>query len=116
MTTQRRDENESGVATQERTRHRVQRPRLYRVLLHNDDYTPMDFVVQLLQTLFHRDETDATRIMLHVHQTGIGVAGVYTREIAETKVLQVHLLARKGGHPLMASAEPEEPEEDEDAQ
>ena len=86
----------------------MQRPRMYRVLLHNDDYTPMDFVVRLLRTVFRKTETDATAIMLHVHNTGYGIAGVYTHEIAETKVAQVHLLARKHEHPLMASMEPDD--------
>ena len=79
---------------------------MYRVLLHNDDYTPMDFVVRLLQEVFRRTESEATRIMLHVHNSGMGVAGVYTHEIAESKVTQVHLLARKNECPLMASMEP----------
>lgn len=84
---------------------------MFKVLLLNDDYTPMDFVVGLLETVFHHDETSATRVMLHVHNYGVGVAGVYAHEIAETKVAQVHLLARKNEHPLMASMEPEEEED-----
>ncbi len=116
MPTRPEERHEGGVAVEEKERTRLKRPRMYRVLLHNDDFTPMDFVVDLLRNLFHHDETEATRIMLHVHHNGIGVAGVYTHEIAETKVLQVHLLARKNGHPLMASMEPEEDEDDDDAQ
>jgi ATP-dependent Clp protease adaptor protein ClpS len=108
MSTRPRDQHETGVAIRERSQSTVKRPRMYRVLLHNDDYTPMDFVVRLLQSVFHRDESDATRIMLHVHTNGVGVAGVFTYEIAETKVAQVHLLARKHEHPLMASLEPED--------
>lgn len=107
---------ESGVAVQERTEKKVKRPRMYRVVLHNDDYTPMDFVVRLLETVFHRNESEATRIMLHVHNHGAGVAGIYTHEIAETKVAQVHLLARKNDHPLMASMEPDDDEDGEDAE
>jgi ATP-dependent Clp protease adaptor protein ClpS len=106
------EEHETGVVLKERHEKKVTYPRMYRVLLHNDDYTPMDFVVRLLQTVFHRSESDATAIMLHVHNNGVGVAGVYTHEIAETKVVQVHLLARKAEVPLMASMEPEETEQD----
>lgn len=97
-----------SVALKSRSQRKTQRPRMYRVLLHNDDYTPMEFVVQLLQTVFHKGEAEATAIMLQVHNHGIGVAGVYTHEIAETKVAQVHMLARQQECPLMASMEPEE--------
>jgi ATP-dependent Clp protease adaptor protein ClpS len=109
-----KDQPESGVALQERQEaaKKLKRPRMYRVVLHNDDYTPMDFVVRLLETVFHRSESEATRIMLHVHNHGSGVAGIYTHEVAETKVAQVHLLARKNDHPLMASMEPEDDGED----
>jgi ATP-dependent Clp protease adaptor protein ClpS len=75
------------------------------VLLHNDDYTTMEFVVWVLQCVFHHDETTATQIMLHVHRTGIGVAGVYTREVAETRVAQVDTLAREHEFPLRSSME-----------
>lgn len=99
---------QTGVVLREREDKKAKRPRMYRVILHNDDYTPMDFVVRLLETVFHRNEAEATAVMLHVHHHGQGVAGVYTHEIAETKVAQVHLLARKNDHPLMASMEPED--------
>lgn len=112
MSEKRREEEETGVALREREEKQVKRPRMYRVLLHNDDYTPMDFVVRLLETVFHRTEAEATAVMLHVHNYGHGVAGVYTHEIAETKVAQVHLLARKNDHPLMASMEPEDDDDD----
>ncbi len=102
------DEPERGVALKTRDEQKTTRPRMYRVLLHNDDFTPMDFVVRLLRTVFHRNESEATAIMLHVHNHGVGVAGVYTHEIAETKVAQVHTIARQNDCPLMASIEPEE--------
>ncbi len=105
--------SDTGVVLKSRTERKTKRPRKYRVLLHNDDYTPMDFVVRLLQTVFHRNESEATQIMLHVHNHGIGVAGVYTHEIAETKVAQVHMHARQNDCPLVASMEPED---DEDAE
>ena len=94
---------EGGLATAQRPR--VKQPRLYKVLLHNDDYTTMEFVIQVLVSFFHKDETEATRIMLAVHQQGIGLCGRYTREIAETKVAQVIEHARKNGFPLMCSME-----------
>ena len=103
---------DSGVLVADRTEKKHQRPRMYRVVLHNDDYTPMEFVVRLLETVFHRNESEATEIMLQVHNHGQGIAGVYTHEIAETKVAQVHLLARKNDHPLMASMEPDGDEND----
>jgi ATP-dependent Clp protease adaptor protein ClpS len=81
-------------------RQETRSPSLYKVLLLNDDYTTMDFVVQILEAVFHKSPAEATRIMLHVHKKGSGLAGVYTREIAETKIHTVHTLARKHCFPL----------------
>lgn len=100
-----RRDGESRTQTLERTR--TQRPRLYRVLLLNDDYTPMPFVVMVLERYFRKNTQDAELIMLAVHHKGQGVAGVYTRDIAETKVAQVTAHARQEGHPLRVVAEPE---------
>jgi ATP-dependent Clp protease adaptor protein ClpS len=80
-------------------------PRLYKVLLHNDDYTTMEFVISILETVFHKSTHDATKIMLNVHNEGVGVAGVYTREICETKISVVHQLAKKNEFPLRCSME-----------
>lgn len=80
-------------------------PRRFKVLLHNDDYTTMEFVVKILREVFHKSEAEATRIMLAVHQSGKGVCGVYTAEVAETKVTMVHNLARQAGYPLRSSME-----------
>jgi len=80
-------------------------PRLFRVLLHNDDYTTMDFVVHVLQRVFHKPEPEAMNIMLAVHKKGFGVCGVYTAEVAETKVETVHSMAKAAGFPLRASLE-----------
>lgn len=87
------------------TKKKVKRPPLYKVLLHNDDYTTKEFVVQILQYVFHREQTEAVQIMLHVHKKGIGVAGVYTYEIAETKVELVENLAKQYEYPLKCTME-----------
>jgi ATP-dependent Clp protease adaptor protein ClpS len=99
----RETEVDHGVVTE--TERKVEQPRLYKVLLHNDDYTTMEFVVYVLQGVFHRSETDAVQIMLHVHKNGLGVAGVYTREVAETRITQVEALARSHEYPLRCSME-----------
>ena len=93
----------SAVITQTKTR--TQRPSMYRVLILNDDYTPMEFVVYVLEQYFHKSREEATQIMLHVHQTGVGICGVYTYEVAETKVAQVIDTARRHQHPLPCTLE-----------
>jgi ATP-dependent Clp protease adaptor protein ClpS len=80
-------------------------PRMFKVLLHNDDYTTMEFVVEILQRVFNKSTAEATQIMLNVHKKGIGTCGVYTGEVAETKVAMVHYLAQKNGFPLQCSME-----------
>jgi ATP-dependent Clp protease adaptor protein ClpS len=95
-----------GPITQE-ARPKLQRPILYKVILLNDDFTPMEFVVVVLERFFYKNREEATRIMLHVHQKGIGVCGIYTREIAETKVKQVLAFAQENQHPLQCTSEPE---------
>jgi ATP-dependent Clp protease adaptor protein ClpS len=105
-------EPDSGVVTETRSAKKVQRPRMYRVLLHNDDYTTRDFVIEILRSVFHHSEAQAVRVMLHVHYNGVGVAGVFTREIAETKIAIVERLAREREFPLRLSMEPEEDEDE----
>ncbi len=78
---------------------------MYKVLLHNDDYTSMDFVVYILERIFHKNTQEATRIMLNVHQQGLGIAGVFTRDVAETKIAVVHDMARKNKFPLRCTME-----------
>ena len=90
-----------------KTRDKTQKPSMYKVLLLNDDYTPMEFVVHVLERFFGKDQEDATRIMLHVHNNGVGVAGVYTRDVAETKVEKVKALAKEHQYPLLCTMEPE---------
>jgi ATP-dependent Clp protease adaptor protein ClpS len=90
-----------------KTRPKVKKPSMYKVLMLNDDYTPMEFVVHVLEHVFSKNGDDATRIMLHVHQKGVGVCGVYTYEVAETKVTQTMDLARKHQHPLQCTLEKE---------
>ncbi|HJA79171.1 ATP-dependent Clp protease adapter ClpS [uncultured Desulfovibrio sp.] len=88
-------------------RERVREPERFAVLLHNDDYTSMEFVVEILQEIFHKDNAEATRIMLSVHERGLGRCGVYTAEIAEAKVRRVTQKARAAGFPLRCTMEPE---------
>ena len=94
-----------GVATRTRTRTRTKTPSPYKVLMLNDDYTPMEFVVLVLQRIFKMDLEDATRVMLHVHQRGVGVCGIFSYEVAETKVAQVIDYARENQHPLQCTLE-----------
>jgi len=89
------------------TRKKVQKPPLYKVLLHNDDYTTMEFVVEILKTIFHHDEQQAMQIMLHVHHNGVGLAGTYPREIAETKAEKATSMARAAEFPLLITVEAE---------
>ncbi len=98
------EERESGLTVQE-ARPKLRRPPLFKVLLLNDDYTPMEFVVQVLETFFAMSRDKATQIMLHVHTRGVGVCGVFTKDIAETKVVQVNDFARSHQHPLMCTME-----------
>ena len=106
-----RDTRKSGGGGQTsvitRTEPKTKKPSLYKVLLLNDDYTPMEFVVMVLQQFFGKSVEDATRIMLHVHQKGVGVCGVYTFEVAETKVTQVMDFAKKHQQPLQCTMEKE---------
>jgi len=103
-----RFENDEGVITRTQAEKKVARPKLYKVLMHNDDYTTREFVVEVLKHVFHKSESDAVQIMLHVHHNGLGIAGVYTREIAETKITRVEHLAREYEFPLRLTMEPEE--------
>jgi ATP-dependent Clp protease adaptor protein ClpS len=96
---------QTGGEVLEKPRTRTKKPQLYNVILHNDDYTTMDFVVQILESVFHLPTPDAVRIMLEVHQLGRGLCGAYTYEIAETKVATVHEMAKDNGFPLRASME-----------
>jgi ATP-dependent Clp protease adaptor protein ClpS len=95
-----------GLVVQE-ARPQLKKPALYKVILLNDDYTPMEFVVRVLERFFHKNREEATHIMLHVHQKGMGICGVFTREVAETKVRQVMLYAAENQHPLQCTMEPE---------
>ena len=97
------DGTNTGVAT--RTRAKTKKPTPYRVLMLNDDYTPMEFVVLVLQRFFKMDMEEATRVMLAVHQRGVGVCGVFSYEVAETKVAQVLDFARQNQHPLQCTLE-----------
>ncbi|MDF1577360.1 MAG: ATP-dependent Clp protease adapter ClpS [Desulfurivibrionaceae bacterium] len=98
-----RSEHEGLVITD--TRRKTEEPPMYKVLLLNDDYTTMDFVIMILEVVFYKDTQEAARIMLQVHRDGKGVAGIFTRDVAETKVAIVHDLAHKNDHPLKCSIE-----------
>lgn len=96
--------DDDGVAV-EQARPKLKRPPLYKVILLNDDYTPMEFVVHILENFFHMDREKATQVMLHVHTRGMGVCGVFTRDVAETKVSQVNEHSRANQHPLLCDME-----------
>lgn len=101
----RKDGPATGVVV--KSKPKTKKPSMYKVLLLNDDYTPMEFVVHVLERFFNKSREDATRIMLHVHRRGVGVCGVYTYEVAETKVTQVIDFARRHEHPLQCTLEKE---------
>jgi ATP-dependent Clp protease adaptor protein ClpS len=101
------NDRQGKLITRTETRTRLKRPRMYKVLLHNDDFTPREFVVLVLQHVFHLSEAESSRLMLHVHNHGVGVVGVYPYSVAETKVAEVAAAAEKARFPLMASLEPE---------
>ena len=96
-------DNSTGIAT--KTRSKTKKPSMYKVLMLNDDYTPMEFVVHVLEQFFAKSHEEATRVMLHVHQKGVGICGVFTYEIAETKVNQTMDLAQQNQHPLQCTIE-----------
>ena len=99
-----------SVLTESRTQEKVQQPPMWRVLLHNDDYTTQEFVVWILETVFNKPQAEAFAIMMRVHQSGLGIAGIYTRDVAETKVKATRRLAEQHEFPLLVTMEPE-PEE-----
>ena len=101
------DDEGTGTGLATKTAPKVKKPDLYRVLLLNDDFTPMEFVVHVLERFFNKGRDDAHRIMLHVHHKGVGICGVYTFEVAETKVNQVMEFSRQHQHPLRCTMEKE---------
>jgi ATP-dependent Clp protease adaptor protein ClpS len=104
--------SKESILTESRSEQKLQPPRLWRVLLHNDDYTTQDFVVWVLETIFHKARGEAFSIMMSVHQSGMGLAGIYTRDVAETKVKATKQLAEQHEFPLLVTMEPEpEPQE-----
>jgi len=94
-----------GTILDPKTKSKLDHPKQYKVLLHNDDFTPMEFVVKVLHVVFQMSETQAVNLMLYVHQHGVGVCGIYSYEVAETKINQVHEMAEKKNYPLMCSME-----------
>ena len=102
---EKRDDHNEGQLAVEQARPQLKRPPMYKVILVNDDYTPMEFVVEVLETFFDMGREKATQIMLHVHTRGKGVCGVYTRDIAETKVVLVNDFSRGHQHPLLCAME-----------
>src|SRR5712672_1469482 len=109
MSPKHKEEGEPGVVTKTRpkTKPKLEQPKRYKVLLHNDDYTPMEFVVLVLVNVFNKSESDATSIMLHAHTHGYAVAGVFTFEVAETKVAETLKFAEQAQYPLLSTMEPE---------
>jgi len=109
MSAKKKNQGDVGVAEPKaKAKPKLERPRLFKVVLHNDDYTPMEFVVLILKEIFNKSDADATAIMLHAHTHGFAVAGVYIFEIAETKVQQTMALASKASFPLLCTLEPED--------
>ncbi len=100
-------EREGDLATRTRTTKKAARPPRFKVVLYNDDYTPMEFVVALLESVFRKSPAEATQLMLQIHRKGAGIAGVYVLEVAETKVATVHRMAEERGYPLRAGVEDE---------
>ena len=105
MSDQQYNNDDDDTLLLERTRPKLKKPPLYKVVLLNDDYTPMEFVVHVLEAIFGHNRENATRIMLNVHKTGKGVCGIYTRDIAETKMNQVNRYSREHQHPLLCEVE-----------
>jgi len=103
--TDKKNKNQLGADLLEETETQFKEPKMYKVMLLNDDYTPMDFVIEVLQNFFDMDEQKATQIMLHVHTRGQGLCGIFTHEVAETKTAQVNEYARDNEHPLLCVAE-----------
>ncbi len=101
-------DSDTGVATKTRKKEKLAKPPLYKVLFHNDNYTTMEFVVAVLREIFLKSESDAVAIMLNVHKNGFGIAGVYTHDVAETKINKTHALAKEAEYPLKLTMEPEE--------
>ena len=108
MTEKKRDDKEgAGVGLKDREKFKLQKPRKFKVVFMNDNYTPVDFVAELLREVFQKSPDDAMAITMAVHKQGKGVAGVYTREIAETKAQKSVAISRKSGYPLLIETEPE---------
>ena len=105
-----KEQREGSVVIEKESKTRAQRPPLYKVLLHNDDYTTQEFVVWILETVFNKPQPEAVAVMMRVHQSGLGIAGIYTRDVAETKVNATRRLAEQHEYPLLVTMEPE-PEE-----
>jgi ATP-dependent Clp protease adaptor protein ClpS len=108
MAKQKKNNDRKGdLAVKDRAKNEIKKPRKFKVVLINDDFTPMEFVCELLVYVFRKSAAEATRLMLTIHESGKGIAGVYTKEIAEAKAVQAQQFARAEGHPLMATIEAE---------
>ena len=101
------DDDGSGVATESKPKQKLKKPKLFKVILHNDNYTTMEFVIEVLTRVFHKTEFEATQLMLDVHTKGSAVAAVHPYEVAETKVAKVAAMAQAEGFPLLCTTEPE---------
>jgi ATP-dependent Clp protease adaptor protein ClpS len=108
------NKGDTAVVTQKKTATKLKKPKLYKVLLHNDDFTTMEFVVMILQGVFGHSETEATAIMLHIHRHGVGVGGIYPYSVAEAKVSEVMAHAEKAEYPLLCTMEPDDDPDDEE--